>query len=62
MHSEFNKKGLTSKEAKKKIAASKPLHFISSEGFDIYVGKNNYQNDYISTRLGVDEDLSLIHI
>lgn len=22
-----------------------------SEGFDIYVGKNNYQNDYISTRL-----------
>lgn len=56
MHSEFNKKGLTSKEAKKKIAASKPLHFISSEGFDIYVGKNNYQNDYISTRLGVDED------
>lgn len=56
MHSEFNKKGLTSKEAKKKIAASKPLHFISSEGFDIYVGKNNYQNDYISTHLGVDED------
>lgn len=56
MHSEFNKKGLTPKEAKKKIAASKPLHFISSEGFDIYVGKNNYQNDYISTRLGVDED------
>lgn len=56
MHSEFNKKGLTPKEAKKKIAASKPLHFRSSEGFDIYVGKNNYQNDYISTRLGVDED------
>ncbi|WP_195266998.1 NFACT RNA binding domain-containing protein [Eubacterium sp. 1001713B170207_170306_E7] len=56
MHSEFNKKGLTPKEAKKKIAASRPLHFLSSEGFDIYVGKNNYQNDYISTRLGVDED------
>ncbi|MSS93185.1 Rqc2 family fibronectin-binding protein [Eubacterium callanderi] len=56
MHSEFNKKGLTPKEAKKKVAASKPLHFISSEGFDIFVGKNNYQNDYISTRLGVDED------
>lgn len=56
MHSEFNKKGLTPKEAKKKIAASKPLHFISSEDFDIFVGKNNYQNDYISTRLGVDED------
>ncbi|MEF9918831.1 MAG: NFACT RNA binding domain-containing protein, partial [Eubacterium sp.] len=41
---------------KKKIVASKPLHFISSEGFHIYVGKNNYQNDYISTKLGVVED------
>ncbi|MEG2897184.1 MAG: NFACT RNA binding domain-containing protein [Eubacterium sp.] len=56
LHSEFNKKAMTPKEAKKKIVASKPLHFISSEGFHIYVGKNNYQNDYISTKLGVVED------
>ncbi|MGI6110191.1 MAG: Rqc2 family fibronectin-binding protein [Eubacteriaceae bacterium] len=46
----------SSKGGPKKPAASKPMHFVSSEGFDIYVGKNNYQNDYISTRLGVDED------
>lgn len=40
----------------KRPKASEPMRFTSSEGFTIYVGKNNYQNDYISTRLGVDED------
>ena len=38
------------KEAGKAIKSS-PLHFISSDGFDIYVGKNNYQNEYISFKL-----------
>ena len=56
IHSEFNKKGRIAKEFKQKLTVSKPLHYVSSEGFDIYVGKNNYQNDYISTRLGSDED------
>lgn len=36
---------------KKKEKKSKPLHFISSDGFDIYVGKNNYQNDYLTFKL-----------
>ena len=31
----------------KKSKPSKPLHFISSDGIDIYVGKNNIQNDYL---------------
>ena len=34
----------------KKAKTSKPLHFISSDGIDIYVGKNNIQNDYLSLR------------
>ena len=34
----------------KKSKASKPLHFISSDGIDIYVGKNNIQNDYLSLK------------
>ena len=51
--SEFANK---SDKKNKKPMPSKPLHYRSSEGFDIYVGKNNYQNDYISTRLGTDED------
>ena len=30
------------KGKQKKLPKSEPLHFISSDGFDIYVGKNNY--------------------
>ena len=30
---------------------SSPLHFISSDGFHIYVGKNNYQNDEITFKV-----------
>ena len=32
----------------KKPAKSKPLHFVSSDGFHMYVGKNNYQNDELT--------------
>jgi predicted ribosome quality control (RQC) complex YloA/Tae2 family protein len=55
LHSEFYKKELT-KEDKLKQKPSKPLHYLSSEGFHIFVGKNNYQNDLISTKLGKGED------
>ncbi len=27
---------------------SKPLHYISSDGFHMYVGKNNFQNDELT--------------
>ncbi len=30
---------------------SRPLHYISSDGFDIYVGKNNYQNDELTFKV-----------
>lgn len=33
---------------KNKSAKSKPLHYISSDGFHIYVGKNNFQNDELT--------------
>ena len=36
------------KKKGKKQAKSKPLHFVSSDGFHMYVGKNNYQNDELS--------------
>ena len=32
----------------KKPTKSKPLHFLSSDGFHMYVGKNNYQNDELT--------------
>ena len=33
------------KSPKKSHLKSKPFHYISSDGYHIYVGKNNYQND-----------------
>ena len=43
----------------KKSKPSKPLHFISSDGIDIYVGKNNIQNDYLSLKLASKNHLWL---
>lgn len=33
---------------KKQKITSKPFHYVSSDGYDIYVGKNNYQNDWLT--------------
>ncbi len=41
---------------KNKALQSKPLHYISSDGYDIYVGKNNYQNDQITFKLATGND------
>ncbi len=30
---------------------SKPFHYLSSDGFHIYVGKNNYQNDELTFKM-----------
>ena len=37
-------------------APSEPLHFVSSDGIDIYVGRNNQQNEELSFRLADPED------
>lgn len=34
-----------------KIAKSKPFHYISSDGYHMYVGKNNYQNEELTFKL-----------
>lgn len=36
---------------------SKPMHFVSSDGFDIYVGRNNTQNDQLTLRMANTSDL-----
>ncbi len=43
----------------KKDKPSKPLHFISSDGIDIYVGKNNIQNDYLTLKFAHNNDIWL---
>jgi len=42
--------------AKKQKITSKPFHYISSDGFHIYVGKNNYQNDELTFKFASGND------
>lgn len=41
---------------KKIKVTSKPFHYISSDGYDIYVGKNNYQNDELTFKFAKGDD------
>lgn len=41
---------------KKVKSGSKPLHYISSDGFHMYVGRNNYQNEDITFRMAEGGD------
>ncbi|MBC8062290.1 MAG: NFACT family protein [Clostridiaceae bacterium] len=43
----------------KKAKATKPMHLISSDGIDIYVGKNNFENDALTTKFADKHDLWL---
>lgn len=45
------------KNVRKKETKSKPMHFISSEGIHIYVGKNNIENDYLTLKFADKRDL-----
>ena len=42
--------------SKKEKVTSKPFHYISSDGFHIYVGKNNYQNDELTFKFANGND------
>ena len=42
--------------SKKVKVTSKPFHYISSDGFHIYVGKNNYQNDELTFKFATGND------
>lgn len=49
----FIKKG---KGGKKHKTKSKPFHYVSSDGYDMYVGKNNYQNDELTFKFASGGD------
>lgn len=44
---------------RKKEEKPNPMHFVSSDGYDIYVGKNNIQNDYVTLKLSHPTDIWL---
>ena len=43
--------------SKRKKAQIVPMHFVSDDGYDIYVGKNNIQNDYVTLKLARSTDI-----
>ena len=43
-------------KGKKVKITSKPFHYISSDGYHMYVGKNNYQNDELTFKFASGED------
>lgn len=51
----MRKKGTGGKKDHR-LPKSKPLHFISSDGYDMYVGKNNYQNDELTFKIATGND------
>lgn len=42
--------------SKKQRFTSKPFHYISSDGFHMYVGKNNYQNEELTFKFAQGND------
>jgi predicted ribosome quality control (RQC) complex YloA/Tae2 family protein len=47
------------KKKKGKEKKAKPLHYISSDGYHIFVGKNNAQNDELTLRFAAQDDIWL---
>lgn len=49
----IKKHGPSGKKAK---VTSRPFHYLSSDGFHIYVGKNNYQNEELTFKVATGND------
>ncbi len=55
---ELSESGYINKRSgsKKEKVTSKPFHYLSSDGFHMYVGKNNYQNDELTFKFATGND------
>lgn len=50
-------KGKGGRKGPSRIPEAKPLHFRSSDGYDIYVGKNNLQNEELTFHVAKPTDI-----
>ncbi len=50
-------KGHYGRKGDRKAAKSKPLHYVSGDGFHMYVGKNNIQNDELTFKFANGGDM-----
>ena len=55
----YMKRKTAKKNKSQKSKKTKPLHYISSDGFDIYVGKSNIQNDELTLHTAQSNDIWL---
>ncbi len=44
------------KNGRQRKITSRPFHYISSDGYDIYVGKNNFQNEDLTFKVATGND------
>ena len=52
----YMKRKFLGKKGKKMKITSKPFHYISSDGYHMYVGKNNYQNEELTFKFATGND------
>lgn len=52
----YIKRHSTDGKNKKQKVKSKPFHYISSDGFHMYVGKNNFQNEELTFKFATGND------
>lgn len=52
----YMKKKSSGEKKNSRMPKSKPLQFVSSDGYDIFVGKNNYQNDELTFKTASNSD------
>lgn len=52
----YIKRHSSGKNAKNKKITSKPFHYISSDGYHMYVGKNNFQNEELTFKTATGND------
>ncbi len=63
LREELTQTGVLSKKQAKgrrrqvKPAASKPFHYRTSDGFDVFAGKNNLQNDLLTLKTALKSDV-----
>ena len=53
----YIKKHYDRRKGQKAQSKSKPFHYVTEDGYDIYVGKNNFQNDELTFKFATGNDV-----
>ena len=53
----FIRRHAAGKKGRSRTPQSRPLHYISTDGYDLYVGKNNLQNDELTFKMAAPTDI-----